>query len=154
MDALKHQPEELFAGNPMDITDERSGGCPYCGQTNGYANVVYNGGRSADHYGTCETHGVKWRFAANLFTVGGTEADWQKDRELLDRLRSVEPIHRPNIDVVRGDGKITLYFDSERVLEGMLAKLAEMGLQPEVLIDDATRASWRNDPDFLEMFPE
>jgi hypothetical protein len=105
---------EPFAGDPMSITDQIGGGCPYCGQSDGYANDVYGGGRSVDNYGICKAHGVKWLFGGNLLSAGDDEAEWQRHRELLDRLRKVEAIHPPAIAVERALAREAL----ERAMAG------------------------------------
>lgn len=64
------------------------GGCPTCGQTDGYTN---NG---ADHWFTCKAHGVRWRAGTNLFS-GWKDESWVTafmSRRLLRRLRVVEPL--------------------------------------------------------------
>ncbi len=70
-------------------TDEYFGGCPECGETNGYLNV----GRS--HWFVCDAHRTKWFIGENLFSSwrDESEADWRRSAEKLAGHREVKPIY-------------------------------------------------------------
>lgn len=70
-------------------TDEYFGGCPHCGQTDGYLNV----GKS--HYFTCKTHRVYWGIGSGLFSSCQYEsqAKWKKNAQMLEQFTEVEPIY-------------------------------------------------------------
>ncbi len=71
------------------VTDQGFGGCPECGETNGYLNV----GR--DHWFFCDTHKTRWRAGSNLFSACSeeTEAEWQLNENRLAAYSIVKPIH-------------------------------------------------------------
>lgn len=70
-------------------TDEYFGGCPECGQNDGYLNI----GRT--HVFFCETHETAWAAGSNLFSSwhDETKADWQRNEERLATYSTVEPIY-------------------------------------------------------------
>ena len=72
----------------MTTTTEYFGGCPECGQTDGYLNVRSN------HWFVCDTHRTKWCIGANLYSSwhDETEADWRRNDEKLAGYRDVDPI--------------------------------------------------------------
>jgi hypothetical protein len=71
-------------------TSDYFGGCPWCGQTDGYRNV----GR--DHWFFCRTHKTKWWVGSNLFSGwrDETEQEQRNARRLLSEFTEVEPIIR------------------------------------------------------------
>lgn len=71
-------------------TDEYFGGCPHCGQTDGYLNV------SRNHWFVCDEHKVTWRVGSNLFSSWRDESDtdWKRNAMKLARYRQVEPLSR------------------------------------------------------------
>ncbi len=70
-------------------TDEYFGGCPHCGQTNGFLNL----GR--DHWFICDRHKTKWWSGSNIFSCWREEDEetWQRNRFKLSEYMTVEPIH-------------------------------------------------------------
>lgn len=46
----------------MIICEEYFGGCPTCGQSDGYLDT------GPSHWGLCREHGVKWFIGTNLFS--------------------------------------------------------------------------------------
>ena len=70
-------------------TDEYFGGCPECGNSDGYLNVGRN------HWMTCDEHRTTWPIGANLFSSwhDETEADWQRNEAKLKTYRVVDPIY-------------------------------------------------------------
>ena len=81
MGEVVHFPTKPFVENYF-------GGCPVCGGTDGFV----NDGR--DHWFTCQTHSAKWCVGSNLFSGWReeTEADWRRNRALLNTLREVQPL--------------------------------------------------------------
>ncbi len=69
-------------------TDEYFGGCPHCGQNNGFINV----GR--DHWFLCDRHKTKWWYGSNIFSCWRQEDEetWQRNRFKLAEYITVEPI--------------------------------------------------------------
>ena len=67
------------------------GGCPECGETDGYVNV-----RSC-HWFVCDEHRTKWCAGSNLFSSWHDEAQklWETNAEKLDNYRTVVPIYQP-----------------------------------------------------------
>ena len=57
-------------------TDSYYGGCPHCGQNDGYL----NDGR--DHWFFCDHHKAKWLVGSNLFSSWREEDDevWRRNR--------------------------------------------------------------------------
>lgn len=84
----EHQ-KEAEALRSKITTDEYFGGCPLCGQSDGYRNI----GR--DHWFLCNTHKTKWNIGSNLFSGwrDETEATWRDNARLLEGYTEVEPIH-------------------------------------------------------------
>ena len=70
-------------------TDEYLGGCPECGESDGYLNVGRN------HWAVCDTHQTKWPIGANLFSSwhDETDADWKCNAEKLAGYGEVKPIY-------------------------------------------------------------
>lgn len=70
-------------------TDEYFGGCPHCGETDGYLNV----GR--EHWFVCDAHKTKWHVGSNLFSSwhDETEEGWLKNEYRLSQFMEVEPIY-------------------------------------------------------------
>ena len=84
--------------NVIDFQDQQKykiasqhyfGGCPECGNTDGYVNVRSN------HWFVCDRHMTRWSAGANLFSGWReeTEADWQRATEKLANYRVVRPIY-------------------------------------------------------------
>lgn len=69
-------------------TDDYLGGCPHCGQNNGFLNV----GR--DHWVFCDQHQTKWRYGSNIFSGWRREDEetWQRNRFKLSGYMTVDPI--------------------------------------------------------------
>lgn len=67
-----------------------SGDCPECkcGESESW---TLNIGR--DHWEYCRRHKTKWHVGSNLYSSWQheTEADWQRNSELLEGYREVEP---------------------------------------------------------------
>jgi hypothetical protein len=70
-------------------TEEYFGGCPECGQTDGYLNL----GR--DHWFVCDQHRTKWWIGSNVFSCwrNETQEDWYRAAAKLSQHREVEPIY-------------------------------------------------------------
>ena len=86
--------------NPDDQKPVRSGNnyfgdCPHCLMSDGYLNI------GANHYNVCDVHRVFWSIGANLFSSWKeeTEADWQRNKELLGQYSEVKPFHTMIRDV-------------------------------------------------------
>lgn len=78
---------------PKVTTDEYFGGCPHCGQNDGYLNI----GR--DHWFRCNRHKTKWWTGSNLFSSWHDEDEgvWTQNRFKLAEYMTVESIHpEPN----------------------------------------------------------
>lgn len=71
------------------------GGCPECGNTNGYLNL------RSTHVFVCDEHKTGWIIGANLFSCWKeeTEQDWDKNLKLLEGYRKVKAIHAQDADV-------------------------------------------------------
>ena len=69
-------------------TGEYFGGCPHCGQTDGYVNV----GR--EHWFVCDRHKTKWHVGSNLFSCWRHEDEetWRRNEYLLQNYMTVDPI--------------------------------------------------------------
>jgi hypothetical protein len=65
------------------------GGCPHCGQSDGYVNVYDT------HYFLCHQHKTMWRGGRDLFPSWRVETKetWQRNARLLMEYREVEPRH-------------------------------------------------------------
>ena len=61
------------------------GGCPKCGQHNGYLNV------EREHWFYCERHRTKWCFGENVFSSWRyeDEATWRRNAHKLAAYREV-----------------------------------------------------------------
>ncbi len=70
-------------------TDEYFGGCPECGQTDGYLNC------ERTHWFVCHQHRAKWCAGANLFSGwrDEDEAIWTKNAIGIWHYQNVEPIY-------------------------------------------------------------
>ena len=88
------------------------GGCPKCGDPGVLRNY------HSDHYFCCDTHRVYWCVGANLFSGWRheTEKDWEANKKIIERYRSVEPAMPPDIQRTKGGG-IRLYFYKDSDLE-------------------------------------
>ena len=66
------------------------GDCPECGCGESEV-LMLNVGR--DHWQYCPRHKTRWLIGSNLFSSWRheTEADWQRNREVLEGCREVEP---------------------------------------------------------------
>ena len=73
---------------PRTQSDHYFGGCPECGDTDGYMNV------ERVHFFICDKHKTKWRIGENLFSSWHeeTEADWRDNAKRLASYREVEPM--------------------------------------------------------------
>ncbi len=74
---------------PEIETDHYFGGCPHCGETDGYINVGRN------HWFVCDRHHTKWWAGSNLFSSwrDETEEQWLRNEYKLENYLSVEPVH-------------------------------------------------------------
>lgn len=70
------------------IIDDGLGGCPHCGQNDGFLNV------ERDHWVICHQHQAKWLCGSNLFSGWRREDEgiWQRNRFKLFEYMTVEPI--------------------------------------------------------------
>lgn len=75
---------------PKPTTDEYFGGCPRCGQNNGFINI----GR--DHWFLCTRHKTTWCVGSNLFSSWREEdeAIWEENSNKLAGYMEVTPMHR------------------------------------------------------------
>lgn len=73
------------------------GDCPKCGRNDGYLNLY------KAHWFICKRHKLKWYVGYDLFPSwrDETEADWQRNRELLSRYEEVRPRFRTLRDNLR-----------------------------------------------------
>ena len=74
---------------PKRITTEHDfGGCPHCGDTDGFINV----GR--DHWFICDSHKTKWCIGSNLFSSWREEdeATWHQNQFKLAEYTEVVPV--------------------------------------------------------------
>ncbi len=73
-------------------TDCYFGGCPYCGNTDGFFNV------HRAHFFVCHQHRVKWFVGDNLFRKWRleTRGDWDRNLEKFGGYVDVEPIYPAN----------------------------------------------------------
>ncbi len=71
-------------------TDHYFGGCPYCGDSDGFLNI----GR--EHWFRCDTHRTKWLAGANLFSMWREEDEdiWLRNRYRLSEFMQVQPVLR------------------------------------------------------------
>ena len=123
------------------------GGCPVCGETDGYFNI------GSEHWFVCDEHKIKWRIGSNLFSDWKleTEAEQIKNAVEFRRYREAEPIRttwlRPHsaadlgliIIAEAGDQKRCAQFLADRystaakadllsVMEGVEPSLRQRGL--------------------------
>jgi hypothetical protein len=72
-------------------TDHPLGGCPKCGQSDGYMNIGGN------HWFVCDTHNAAWCCGYNLFSGWRDESRdlHEANERKLRRMRVVTPIY-PN----------------------------------------------------------
>ena len=77
------------AAEPEVETDLHFGGCPHCGETDGYINI----GR--EHWFACDRHKTKWHVGSNLFSSwrDETEEDWLRNEYRLENYLSVDPVY-------------------------------------------------------------
>ncbi len=71
------------------VTTHPFGGCPGCGNTDGYLNV------GPDHWFVCHRHKTRWRAGSNLFSGwrGENEETWLRNRfQLSGYMWVVEPV--------------------------------------------------------------
>ncbi len=76
------------------VTTHPFGGCPGCGNTDGYLNGNMNG-NGPDHWFVCHRHKTRWRAGSNLFSGwrGENEETWLRNRfRLSGYLWVVEPV--------------------------------------------------------------
>ena len=69
-------------------TEHYFGGCPCCGNADGYLND------GPDHWFVCHRHKTKWRAGSNLFS-GWREEDeetWLRNRFRLSEYMTVKPV--------------------------------------------------------------
>ena len=73
---------------PAVITENYFGGCPCCGNADGYLND------GPDHWFICHRHKTKWRAGSNLFSGWRDENDemWLHNRFRLAEYMTVEPL--------------------------------------------------------------
>ncbi len=69
-------------------SDHYFGGCPECGDTDGYLNA------ERVHFFICNKHKTRWRIGENLFSSWHeeTEADWRDNAKRLASYREVKPM--------------------------------------------------------------
>ena len=80
----------LDAARIWEVTDY-FGGCPNCGQNNGYLNV------NRIHIFICHTHKTAWCIGSNLFSDwrDETEETWMRNEALLEQYTEVEALDNP-----------------------------------------------------------
>lgn len=73
----------------MSSTYPYFGGCPHCGQTDGYLNV------HKEVWFRCDRHHTKWCAGSGLFSswMDETEADWNRNAALLAGYVELKPRH-------------------------------------------------------------
>ena len=69
------------------------GGCPECGDTNGYLNVGGN------HWFVCDAHKTKWCVGYGLFSSWQEESEsaWAANAAKLETMREVDPLPSPPV---------------------------------------------------------
>jgi hypothetical protein len=84
---------------PADVPSDRRtldyfGGCPVCGQHDGYLNIY------RAHFFHCRRHRTCWQVGENLFRSWRqqTPEDWARNYARLRRYRLVEPLMPPPED--------------------------------------------------------
>ncbi len=70
------------------VTTHPFGGCPGCGNTDGYLND------GPDHWFVCHRHKTKWRAGSNLFSGwrDENEGTWFRNKCRLCRYMTVKPV--------------------------------------------------------------
>ncbi|MEE9250362.1 MAG: hypothetical protein V3U93_04470 [Alphaproteobacteria bacterium] len=70
------------------VTTSPFGGCPYCGNADGYLND------GPDHWFFCRRHKMKWRVGSNFFSGWRDENEetWLRNRFRLSEYMAVEPV--------------------------------------------------------------
>ncbi len=70
------------------VTIYTFGGCPHCGETDGYLND------GSDHWFICHQHKTKWCAGSNLFSGwrDENEGTWLRNRFRLSGYMTVEPV--------------------------------------------------------------
>lgn len=70
-----------FPDNAKSRTDPYFGGCPYCGNNDGFVNV------ERCHWFVCHAHKTTWLYGVNLFSGWRDEDDevWQHNARMLDQ---------------------------------------------------------------------
>ncbi|MEQ8692939.1 MAG: hypothetical protein RIC89_19155 [Pseudomonadales bacterium] len=82
--------------NQKEILENASqyyfGGCPECGNNDGYMNV------SSNHICVCDTHKTAWRVGSNLFSDWKDESEevWAHNAKMLESYREVTPVRAPH----------------------------------------------------------
>lgn len=73
------------------------GGCPECGNNDGYMNVRSN------HICVCDAHKTAWRVGSNLFSDWKDESEevWARNAQMLESYREVTPLRAPQGEVTR-----------------------------------------------------
>ncbi len=91
---------------PAGAVPGSCGGCPDCGQTDGYVNA------GPDHWFICVEHGLKWCAGSNIFSGWRDEDDEARaySFDLLRRLRAVAPLPRTDH---RGSATAKWFFGSD-----------------------------------------
>ncbi len=81
-DVVKFQPKKTRHA------ESEFGGCPHCGQNDGFLNV------EREHWFRCDRHKTKWRFGSNLFSGWREEGEetWQRNRFKLAEYMTVDPM--------------------------------------------------------------
>jgi hypothetical protein len=80
---------------PTSKNDCYFGGCPVCGETDGYVNV------RSSHWFVCDAHRVRWCIGANLFsswkdeTEGEQQANWVEIQDFRDVTPAYSQCHEP-----------------------------------------------------------
>lgn len=118
-------------------TDEYFGGCPHCGQTDGYVNV------QGAHFFICKTHQVYWWIGTNLFSSWKEEDQeiWDKNKQMLEQFTEVEPIHpEPENPVLAIAAEPVPFAAAQSVLYLSLVRLIHSMSRP----DDALAAMLKN----------
>src|SRR5271156_5543169 len=90
------------------------GGCPHCGEQQGYLNV------RTEHWIVCDAHEVKWRIGSNLFSSwkDDDESVWLRNAEKLMGYSKVIPLPE---GAWSSDGAVR-----ERQLEARRGMLSEL----------------------------
>ena len=82
--------------------DDHFGLCPHCVAAGDLADVFPYVNVRKSHYKLCEKHKVCWEVGSGLFSSWQeeTEADWQRNREMLATLTMVKPAYLADADMV------------------------------------------------------